>query len=704
MNIKKTILILISGLSISSVFAGNGIDMVNKEPVILSNIDTVGFSLIYEGDDNNNAVTVMKYREDGKSEWIQGHPLFEIKRGTKFSLNDGVSDYRNELAGRMFYLLPGKTYEVKVTVADPDGVTGEKERHFKVKTRFEPLVENKTGGAYYVSVNGSDKNPGTKDLPFLTIEKAAEKVKAGDTVIVREGVYSIKRSILIENSGTEDKPVVMRSEVRGKAVIDGSDTELAKTKWEKVDSEKYPDVYKVSYRPKPQIIFYKDNLMFPFDNIEDVRTCIYQGKKKTGLYGGWFWDKDTLYVKIPKEPYTKPEGEGIDPNGEKDNIKVVRAEKAFELKGNCIVIDGFTIRYVNEGINFKGANYLVLRNNTIERMINGIISERYLDEPAEMRSSFALIENNEITCCPTFFYRDWGLGHDNVATQGIMLDSGEGHMIRNNNIHDVENGIYVGGTWEKGEASTMANPDYNQGTIVAGNEIYRIGDDSVESDGACHNQVIYNNFIRDIHTGLSLAPNSVGPMWVLRNRIYMRPRISLSGEPELSGDFMNAPFKFNVGSKVGAGPSVIYHNTVVVESPVKAVPAFVSAWGNTPGLDLITRNNSFTSNPGWYTIYIESKAIEKRVLKLDLDYDNLFRKEPPLAKFEGYKKYLDLKDFQESTGYEKHGMSIPQKFNDPAKGDFGLDINSPLIDSGVILPGINTNYTGKAPDIGAVEF
>ncbi|MFH1074668.1 MAG: right-handed parallel beta-helix repeat-containing protein, partial [Candidatus Firestonebacteria bacterium] len=493
-------------------------------------------------------------------------------------------------------------------------------------------------------------------------------------------------------------------EVPGKAIIDGSDTDIAKAKWEKVDPVKYPDVYKISYKTQPQMIFYKDNLMFPFENIEDVKTCIYQGKRKTGLYGGWWWDGDNLYIKIPKEPYTKQEGEGVNPNKEGRNIKVVKSEKAFEVKADYVVLDGFTVQFVNEGVNLRGANNVVIRNNIIQRMINGVFSVKYVEEPEEVRSSFALIENNEITCCPTFFYRDWGLGHDNVGTQGIMLDSGEGNMVRNNKVHDVENGIYVGGTWEKGDAVTMANPNYNQGTVVAGNEIYRIGDDGVEIDGACHNQVICNNFIRDVHTGLSIAPNSVGPLWVLRNKIYLRPRNKITGELDLEGDFLNAPFKFNVTCNVGAGPTVIYHNTAVVECPAKDIPAFTKAWGNTPGLNIITRNNSFTANPGWYTIYIASKDIEKRILKLDLDYDNLYRKEPPLAKFEGYKKYQDLKDFQNSTGFEKHGLNVMPKFADLLKGDFSFKKESPLVDSGVILPGINNDYSGKAPDIGAVEL
>lgn len=42
---------------------------------------------------------------------------------------------------------------------------------------------------YHVSKQGSDKNEGSEKQPFLTIQKAAGIAKAGDTVIVHEGVY-----------------------------------------------------------------------------------------------------------------------------------------------------------------------------------------------------------------------------------------------------------------------------------------------------------------------------------------------------------------------------------------------------------------------------------------------------------------------------------------------------------------------------------
>ena len=44
------------------------------------------------------------------------------------------------------------------------------------------------GAVYYVATTGSDSNLGTETSPFLTIQKAANVVKPGETVIVKDGV------------------------------------------------------------------------------------------------------------------------------------------------------------------------------------------------------------------------------------------------------------------------------------------------------------------------------------------------------------------------------------------------------------------------------------------------------------------------------------------------------------------------------------
>ena len=46
-----------------------------------------------------------------------------------------------------------------------------------------------TGTEYHVSPSGSNRNPGTAEQPFATIQRAADLAMPGDTVIVHAGEY-----------------------------------------------------------------------------------------------------------------------------------------------------------------------------------------------------------------------------------------------------------------------------------------------------------------------------------------------------------------------------------------------------------------------------------------------------------------------------------------------------------------------------------
>ena len=52
------------------------------------------------------------------------------------------------------------------------------------------LSQAASGRVYYVATSGSDTGAGTQASPFLTIQHAADLAVAGDTVLVRQGIYT----------------------------------------------------------------------------------------------------------------------------------------------------------------------------------------------------------------------------------------------------------------------------------------------------------------------------------------------------------------------------------------------------------------------------------------------------------------------------------------------------------------------------------
>ena len=78
---------------------------------------------------------------------------------------------------------------------------------------------------YYVAAGGADTNPGTAAAPFRTVQRAADRVRPGDLVIVGDGVYTDDDGdgavVKIRHGGTTDARVTFRAANRWMARIDG---------------------------------------------------------------------------------------------------------------------------------------------------------------------------------------------------------------------------------------------------------------------------------------------------------------------------------------------------------------------------------------------------------------------------------------------------------------------------------------------------
>ncbi len=86
--------------------------------------------------------------------------------------------------------------------------------------------ETSSGNTHWVSTRGNDTNPGTKELPFKTVQKAANIAKAGDVVKIMPGTY--RESITVMNPGTPQSPLVIESSERWGAVMTGDVSNLVK--------------------------------------------------------------------------------------------------------------------------------------------------------------------------------------------------------------------------------------------------------------------------------------------------------------------------------------------------------------------------------------------------------------------------------------------------------------------------------------------
>ncbi len=86
-------------------------------------------------------------------------------------------------------------YSARIT-ADVDSAAPSAERLSSGRTN------KSTGKIFYISPEGNDKNAGTKEHPFATLERAKLAIKNNKgnpiTVYLREGYYPLNKSFVLE--------------------------------------------------------------------------------------------------------------------------------------------------------------------------------------------------------------------------------------------------------------------------------------------------------------------------------------------------------------------------------------------------------------------------------------------------------------------------------------------------------------------------
>jgi parallel beta-helix repeat protein len=73
----------------------------------------------------------------------------------------------------------------------------------------KPTLPAPTGNVFYIAPNGDNNNPGTEALPWRNLNHAVYALKAGETVLVKNGTYL--ESLYINKSGSAGKPITYKA-------------------------------------------------------------------------------------------------------------------------------------------------------------------------------------------------------------------------------------------------------------------------------------------------------------------------------------------------------------------------------------------------------------------------------------------------------------------------------------------------------------
>jgi hypothetical protein len=546
---------------------------------------------------------------------------------------------------------------VRVTLSDPDGVTGSATLSKNLTTRAEnaPFVPTRT---LYVAPNGSDDNAGTNpSQPLKTIQHAADLSQPGDLVSIAAGIY--REDVQVSTSGTDTAPIVFRGSAG--AIVDGADPAiLAGVTW----TDHGNGIWSYAAGYSTDLVVTDEGRLFDYGSLADLQALA------AGAPGGSFADGANVYVKF---------SDGSSPAARQMNVS--RYDAGFYIDGaSNIRIQNLEIRYYGSD-EFGRAVYLRFASQC--EVSGSNLHENGATAVWIKGGARNVVEDNDIGDSSIIGW-PWDLTHESTAQNtGVYFtdNNGQGNVIRRNRMHGTYDGVHPCGDLAPDGAFTSETDVYD-------NVIYTHSDDAIESEGYCSNVRIWNNTISDSLMAFAVAPASPGPTWIVRNTAY-----NIGNVPShLVFGQTPSGIKINSDYPEVVGPLLVYHNTLLTTVADADALTFFDPGFNTW---LYSRNNVYVA---------PHNALRKyNTILLDLDYDDLYSSGAAVLVSWYNTNYPTLASVQTQLGEELDGISADPALANPAGGDFTPNAGSPLLNRGVAIAGINDDEPDGQPDIGAVE-
>jgi hypothetical protein len=682
-NTTLHVLALMVGFTLAP--SANARDAVTVGEVIVEppTLISLGFEWPIEGDDNRNARVQVEYRRAGAADWSQGLDLVRLHREEVFLR--GALDYTspNMFAGSLFDLREDTAYEVRLRLADADGIEGAEskspvERLLTVRTRAEPrpATGGRTYHVYPPGYTGSKQQPAFAGLLEAYYQAALggdwsraspPRVQAGDTIRVHAGLYLSRRdhysheinsryttccatpgdgTYYLTQDGTAQKPIAIVAAGDGEVIFDG-----------------------------------------------DGNTVLFN------LMGG-----DYQYF------------EGITFRNTSIAIeagqKAIAGSKGLTVKRSKFVDVGTAIHSDWSG----SAGFTILDNDltgreSLSRLFTWYAIKPWIDFPdfaerAKMKSFYAISVY------------------------------GQGHVFAFNSVRGFHDGIDhvtygMPDDWPRTPRDRMpvAIDIYN-------NDISVMHDNCIETDGAMHNiRVLRNRCFNAVLGAMSPQPIFGGPVYFIRNIAYN----TWWGPTKIHADPAGIFFYNNtyVGEFRMLTPASNLHlrNNLILGQGTNARVFSVDTFTNYSSSDY----NGFRVNPGaaesfaWNSppfnvssdYFPERKHISTETLPMSTMSNGpgqaagqgrtlAWAQAVPLEK----RLFRTLKEYARATGQDRHSVLLdfdtfvnaplpdytdPTRVVDPESVDLQLRPGSKAIDAGTVLPNVTDGFIGRAPDLGAYE-
>ena len=155
-----------------------------------STLHSLGFEWdLGDGDTDHDATCRVAYRRTDETAWHDALPLFRVDYAGWYAAKNAKSPY-NMLAGSVMFLRPATEYVVRLSLADPDG--GSVEREVKLATLPVPDYGQPLRTLHVVPRAKEDTSAagdGSREKPFRGIVEAEKAAKPGDLLLLHAGDY-----------------------------------------------------------------------------------------------------------------------------------------------------------------------------------------------------------------------------------------------------------------------------------------------------------------------------------------------------------------------------------------------------------------------------------------------------------------------------------------------------------------------------------
>ncbi|MBD3322734.1 MAG: hypothetical protein GF350_16655, partial [Chitinivibrionales bacterium] len=323
----------------------------------------------------------------------------------------------------------------------------------------------------------------------------------------------------------------------------------------------------------------------------------------------------------------------------------------------------------------------------------GLIGQNDVEDVVVSRCTFSGF-NYSITLksgCAHWYIADNTIAGDKVDFQvegdfggeGVELGKTSGHTVCYNSISLTADGV----------SYAHRNCD------IFGNDIFNVSDDGIEPDYGYANIRMWGNRITNaFNHDFSFQPMYCGPWYLIRN--------------QTCGTTQRV-FKYRIQDRF-----LCAHNTFIGMSRLATYGHHILSSLSRNNLWILAGDNGYIwegltcSDPAFC---ISPDRFEPD-WRTDVDYDGFDWGQSTYAFkwWENTTRYTDLESFVADVGIERHGIVVDKEdifdsYSMPSQGHiverrhFALRPGCNAVDAGDVLPGINENYTGAAPDLGALE-